>query len=89
MSNKGFHVAKNPTFYGYQGGVALIVYKLFDKKASATRAWSETLSTQNKFHNSGIKNENIPNKELLEELHKPITGKLKKRKLNSPFIENI
>ena len=37
----------------------------------------------------GIKNENISNKELAEELHKPIIIKLKKRKVYSSFIDNI
>ena len=38
---------------------------------------------------SGIKNENIYNKELAEELHKPITRKFYKRKEHSLFIDNI
>ena len=37
----------------------------------------------------GIKNENISNKQLAEELHKPITRKFNKRKVLSPFIDNI
>ena len=36
-----------------------------------------------------IKNKNIPNKELAEELHKPIIGKFNKRKVHSQFIDNI
>ena len=36
-----------------------------------------------------IKNENVSNKKLAEELHKPITRKLKKRKVHSSFIDNI
>ena len=36
-----------------------------------------------------IKNENISNKELPEELHKPIITKLQKRKVHSSFIDNI
>ena len=36
---------------------------------------------------SGIKKVNILNKELAEELHKPIIRKFKKRKLHSPFID--
>ena len=36
-----------------------------------------------------IKNENIPNKELAEELPKPIIGKFNKRKAHSQFIDNI
>ena len=38
---------------------------------------------------SGIKNENISNKELAEELHKPITRNFYKRKEHSLFIDNI
>ena len=35
----------------------------------------------------GIKNEIISNKELAEELHKPIIKKFKKRKVHSTFID--
>ena len=56
----------------YQRGLASIIYKCFDKKTSG----------------SGIKNENISNKELAEELHKSIR-KFNKRKVQSPFIDNI
>ena len=48
-------------------------YKFFDKKTSG----------------SGIKNENISNKELAKELYKPIIRKFKKRKVHSSFMENI
>ena len=48
-------------------------YKYFDKKTSG----------------SGIKYENIFDKELAEELHKPIIRKFKKRKVQSPLIDNI
>ena len=50
-----------------------MVYRLFDKKNSG----------------SGIKNENISNKELAEELHKPIIRRFNKIKVHSPFIDNI
>ena len=50
-----------------------MVYKYFDKKTSG----------------SSIKNENISNKELTEELHKPIIRNFNKRKLHSPFIGSI
>ena len=36
-----------------------------------------------------LKNEIIFNKELTEELHKPIIRKFDKRKVHSPFIDNI
>ena len=48
-------------------------YKFFDKKTSG----------------SGIKIENISNKELAEELHKPIIAKFNIRKVHSSFIDNI
>ena len=38
---------------------------------------------------SSIKSENISNKELAEELHKLIIIKFNKRKVHSPFIDNI
>ena len=50
-----------------------MVYKFFDKRTSG----------------SGIKNENVCNLELAEELSKPIVKNFKKRKVNSPFIDNI
>ena len=36
-----------------------------------------------------LKNENVSNKELAKELHKPIIKKFKKRKVHSSFIDNI
>ena len=42
-----------------------------------------------KTSSSGTKNENISNKELAEELPKPIIRKFKKRKVHSRFIDNI
>ena len=47
---------------------------------------SQTLgtgATRNKFAGSGIKNENISNKKT------PIFRKFRKRKVHSPFIDNI
>ena len=50
-----------------------MVYKFFDKKTSGRR----------------IKNRIISNKELAEELHKPILRKFRKLKVHSPFTYNI
>ena len=50
-----------------------MVYKFLNKKTSG----------------SGIKNSIISNKELAEELRKPIIKKFKKRKVQSQFIDNI
>ena len=71
--NKAFNIAKDPKYDRYQRGLASMVYQFFDKK---------TLG-------SGIKNENISIQELAEELHKPIIRKFNKRKVHSPFIDNI
>ena len=63
-------------YNGCQRGLASMVCTFFDKKTSV----------------SGIKNENISNKELAEELHKliiRIIRKFKKRKVHSSFIDNI
>ena len=38
---------------------------------------------------SGIKTENISNKELAEELYKPVIRHFNKRKVHSAFIDNI
>ena len=73
LRDKTFNIANYPKYDGYQRGLASIVYKFFHKKTSG----------------SGIKNENISNKELAEELHKPIIRKFKKRKVHSAFIDNI
>ena len=57
LRDNAFNIAKNPKYDGYQRGFGLIVYKYFDKKSAS---------------GSGIKNENISNRELSEELHKTI-----------------
>ena len=58
-----------------------MVYKFFDKKS--------TLLSGKSASGSGIKNKNISNKELAEELHKPIIKTFKKRKVQSSFIGDI
>ena len=73
LCDKAFNITKNPKYDGYQRDLASMVYKLFDQKSCG----------------SGIKNDNISNKELAEELHKPIFRKFKKRKAHSPFIDNL
>ena len=73
LRNKAFNIAINPTYDGYQRGLASMVYNFFYKKTSG----------------SGITNESISNKQLAEELHKPIIRKFNKRKVHSPFIDNI
>ena len=66
LRDKQFNIAKTSKYDGYKRGLASMVYKFFDKKASG----------------SGIKNENITNKELAKELHKPIIRKSRKERHN-------
>ena len=73
LREKAFNIAKNLKYDRYYCGLAAMLYKFFDKKTS----------------DRGIKNENISNKKLAEELHKPIIRKCKKRKVDSTFIDNI
>ena len=63
MRDKAFNIIKNPKYDGYQRGLASMLFKFFDKKTSG----------------GAVKNENSSNKELSEELHKPIIIKLEKR----------
>ena len=64
LHDKAFNIAKNPKYDGHQRGLAPMAYNFFDKKTSG----------------SGIKNENISNKELSEELRKRIITKFEKKK---------
>ena len=70
LRDKAFNIAKSPKFDEYQNGLASMVYMFFDKKTAG----------------GAVKNETIQNKELAEELHKPIIKKLKKEKYESPKL---
>ena len=71
--------SKNPSYDGWQSSVVSMVYKYFDKKACTTRAQLEDIATQNKFAGGATKNEIISNKELGEQIKKPIIRKFEKR----------
>ena len=76
LGDKAFNIAKNPKYDGYQGGLASIVYKFFDKN---TKGSAVTLA-----------NKSIPqNKQLAEELYKPIIRKFNKSKVYSAFKDYI
>ena len=73
LRDKAFNIPENQKYYGYQHRLPSTFYKFFYKNTSG----------------SGIKNDNILNKELAKELHKAVIRKFKKRKVHSPFIDNI
>ena len=64
LRDKTFNISKNPK-YGYQRGLASMVYKFFHKKSKG----------------SGVNINVKDNKQLAKELHKPIIRKFKKRKV--------
>ena len=68
LRDKALRIPSNPKQYGYQRGLASMVYRFFDKKSASL----------NKSSGSGIANE--PNYQLANELHEPIIRKFKKKK---------
>ena len=89
MRDKAFNFDKNLKYDGYQHRLASMVYKFFDKKTCGRLTRSDTLAMQNKFAGSGIKNENMSDQQLAEELHNPVIRKFEKRKLHLSFLDNI
>ena len=73
LRDKAFNIAKNPKYDGYEKGLPSVVYKSLDKTTSGEK----------------VKNEKFSNKELPEELHKPIIRKFNRGKVKPPFIDNI
>ena len=61
--DKAFNIAKNPTYDGYQRGLASMVYKFFDKKSSGSGVAANNMIKQNI--------------QLADEVHKPIIKKFK------------
>ena len=73
MRDKSFNIAKSPKYDGYQRGIASVIQKFVYKNSPG----------------SGIKNKNMSDQQLAEELHKQIIRKFKKIKVHSTFINNI
>ena len=73
LRNKAFVTATNSKYNAYQHRLASMVYRFFDEKNSGGK----------------IKNEIISDKQLAEELFKPINRKFNERAVHSFFVENI
>ena len=68
LSNKAFHIAKNPKYDGYQRGLASMVYNFFDKNSA--------LIPDKYVSRSGVANNEIKqNLQLAKEIHKSIIRK--------------
>ena len=75
LKDRASEIALNPG-YGYQKGLAGMMYKCFDKKIG-----SRAIETRNVRANI--------NEELSQELHKPVIKKYKQRKVYSKLKRNI
>ena len=73
LRDKGYNIASNPNYDGYQRGLASMVYKFFDKKSVG----------------SGINTIKSSSSILADELLKPIIKKFEKRKVYSQLKDNI
>ena len=89
MRDKAFNIVNNPKSDGYRRNLSYMIYKLFNKNSSATRAQSETLAMRNKFAAGAIKDIIIFNKELEGELQKPVIKKFAKRKVQSVNSQHL
>ena len=86
LRNKVFNIAKDPKYYGYQRGLASMVYKFFDLESKGSGAKYVTADPSAKHVNTKL----TPQKQqLTEELHKPIIRKFEKRKVHAAFKDNI
>ena len=75
LCDKSFNISKNSKYDGYQHGIASMLQCFFFKNCANAV--------------SVIKNENISEKKLVEELHETIFRKFKTRKVYSYFIDSI
>ena len=80
LRNKVYDITSNPEYDGYQRGLASMVYKLFDIKATAEPSAKRVMESGIKKDSSLI---------LADELHKPFIKKFNKRKVYSQFKDNI
>ena len=85
LRDKSFNIAKNPKYDGYEIGLASIVYKFFDKKSAS----SGVNTHANKFVFNNERTLDLATQKLVEELHKPIIRKFKRRTVYSGFKDNI
>ena len=74
LKDKACNIASNPEYYGYQRGLASMVYKFFDKKSMGSST-AEPGSLERIVKDSSLI--------LADELHKPVIEKLNKRKVYS------
>ena len=78
LRDKAYDIASTPKYDGYQRGLASMVYKFFDKKSMGSGTAKP--SSLKRIASSSV---------LADERHKPIIRNFNKRKVYSPFKDNI
>ena len=73
LCDKAFNIAKNPNMMDIRRVLLQLFLNFFGKKTSG----------------GALKNDNMSNKELAEDLHKPIIRRFKKGKAHLSFINSI
>ena len=86
LSDKAYDIASNPEYDGYQRGLAIMVYKFFDKKAMAEPSAKRVIGSGTTKSKDTTKSSSLI---LADEFHKPVIKKFNKRKVNSQFKDNI
>ena len=76
LRDRAFNIAKNPKYEGYQKGLASMVHKFFDKNFASL--------TDKSAVGSGV-----TNKDIKQNLHKPIIRNFKKSAVYSRFKGNV
>ena len=74
MKDRAYEIALHLKYNGYQGGLASMVYKFFDKKIESVKTSQVTANV---------------NEVLAQKLHKPMIKKFKRRKVYARFKDNI
>ena len=86
LRDKAYDIASNPKYFGYQRGLASMVYKFFDKKSTGSGFKKLKNTTKPTAGPSALARNSLV---LADERHKPIIRKFNKRKVYSQFKYNI
>ena len=91
LRDKAYDIASNPEYDGYQRGLASMVYKFFDKKATVEPSAKHVMGSGVKKLKDMAKPSSLElsSSVLADELHKPVIKKFNKRKVYSQFKDNI
>ena len=91
LRDKAYDIASNPEYDAYQTGLASMVYKFFDKKATAEPSAKHVMGSGVKKLKDTAKPSSLERSSsiLADELHKPVIKKINKRKVYSQFKDNI